>query len=163
MYLDIWANTCGCNENQFLGGDLNCRQCSPNCLTCQDGIGYCNTCAKGFFLNVTDGTCGCNKATQYLINGKCAPIANCPAGQFNPGNNICQPCADSNATTCAINTGKTTSCQKTFTLNSNGVCVCGDGSFLNSTTNTCQLCSKNSATCQDFTGKSITCLSAFTL
>lgn len=151
MYLDIWANNsatnfgtnpysygvCGCTQNQYLGLDLVCRQCAPNCINCSAGTGACITCAAGF-IRQPNGTCGCNR-NQFLLNGVCAPIASCVAGSYNPGNNACVPCPDKNAAVCAILTGKSLSCKTNlnFTMSAAGVCTCAAGSFFNATSNGC--------------------------
>ena len=88
MYLDIWANTfgqtaypygsCGCTQHQYLGLDLNCHECAPNCVTCNDGTGACNACTRGFQL-LANGTCAC-APNQNLVGGLCVAVASCAPG-----------------------------------------------------------------------------------
>ncbi len=120
--------------------------------------------------------CGCSSTTAFS-NGVCAKPITCPAGKYNPGNNICSACSV-NCSACTQFTGACTKCKVTLTLKS-GNCNClptqayvknacttlfnCTGGNYNVGDNTCKPCVANCASCVAFSGTCTKCAVGYLL
>ena len=156
------------------GGFTECFACIPGCTSCKGTASNCSTCGTGFtkvngvcvcstagtFVNVNTGTCttcvlaipGCGTC----VAGAVTTCSNC-LDKFYRVNGTCVACAPN----CNICTAYAcTSCQATFVMTGT-TCSCSTSPqmVLNTTSNTCVLCTAYVAGCATCTttGSPITC------
>jgi len=157
-----WGGFTKCDP--CVGGCTSCSGTPDNCATCASGFtrtnGICVCTTAGTFLNANTGTCttcvlaipGCSTC----VNGTVTTCSACLNG-FYPINGTCVACAP-NCNLCTAS--NCTSCQATFVA-TGATCGCSTSPqmLLNTTSNTCVLCTSFIAGCDTCTGSgsSITC------
>ena len=116
-----------CPPGYWRFSDQECKQCSPECSTC-DSNSTCLTCANNF----------------VSLNGKC--VKSCGEGYYT-FRGMCVAC-DKSCKTCANNPTQCTSCAANF-VSQNGRCVssCTQGTYLDAVSKTCRPCDSSCATC----------------
>lgn len=119
------GSSCGCAAGKYKTSASVCMACPKNCTACNDFTGVCNTCSSTYSLNLpTTGYCGCSSSVPAVVNGLCTTFLTCPAGQYNPGNNVCYACPD-NCATCDAWTGTCNACKTTFSYTASvNSCTC---------------------------------------
>lgn len=108
-----------CPYNQYNRGDNYCYSCPSNshCLDCDlndAGVPKCIQCDATFTYFDNEGTYG---------------TCRCLTGEYENTSGACVECGP-NAITCAYHTGKATSCDPTYTLNTDGTCTCLSNQYL---------------------------------
>ncbi|KAG8778538.1 hypothetical protein FRC12_024929 [Ceratobasidium sp. 428] len=145
----------------------SCQQCADQC--CDDGMsgsGRClgarsknsvETCACEKGTCASDGSCTCNPGWTNPSAGNSTKCSICAPGFFLDPAGECQVCSQG-CTSCAATTGVCTTCQTSFTPDTNdrtrciptpasSTTTCTDGQFLDTTTGACTACSPLCKTC----------------
>lgn len=179
-----------CSDNFYIGSDYKCipyptcnmstsfymrNGTQVSCLACSQFVKGCLEC------NQTEGF---NKPYCYkcstgdAINGVCQTIENCAERQFNQNfNSTYKKCVDcpKACTGCKLDNATSkvptcTGCDSGFTLSATSeggkICVqsCAAGTFLNTTTKSCQRCSSQYCrNCNSADGKCTECIIGTTL
>lgn len=119
------GGSCVCATGKYKTSGNVCLNCPQNCTACADFTGACSSCATSYTLNLpTTGYCACAASVPAVVNGACATFLACPAGQYNPGNNVCYACP-TNCVTCDPWTGTCNACKSSFTFNAaDNTCTC---------------------------------------
>ena len=142
-------NQCVCNTTYYWNGTL-CVSCNETCLTCSGSLpNQCLSCPLNSNLN-SQNQCVCN--TSYYWNNtdcnKCDPTCLTCSGSSS---NQCLSCP-LNSTLIASN--ECLSCSDPHAIVENNVCVCNQGFYNDSLTNTCLNCNSSCSACNN----SVTCL-----
>lgn len=163
---------CGCTSGQYVNTALNCATCPSYTYTCSDTTAYALTCYDTF--EIINNACACD-ATKYIGTSvttglaACISLIDCPYGQYNRGDNVCNTCpTNSYCLDCLLTSGvpKCTVCDATFTLSVNvgtyGTCACTSSEYRTSNSY-CADCAAYAVTCADSTGWATSCDPTYTL
>jgi hypothetical protein len=147
---------CGCPDGQYRNSTTGyCDPCQPPCVRCGGTATSCKTCQPTAIYN--GGTCVC-KIDQYMDStGSCNPISGLICHPscltcYGTNSNQCSSCQsvayiyngyclcpDGYYMNTAVSPGTCTLCNYCLECSSSTICTsCGDGAFLNVTTNKCQ-------------------------
>lgn len=114
--------------------------CDTNCFSCEYSATNCTNCSGGKILNI-----GLNEGRCCLVN------------EYLDSFNNCQTCSE-NCYTCS-NFDNCLSCYGNLvisTINSQSICNCPDGSYLQSLKN-CEMCNKNCQSCNKIATNCTSC------
>ncbi|ELP90997.1 fibroblast growth factor receptor 1 precursor, putative [Entamoeba invadens IP1] len=135
-----------CNKTNYYPDEFNCFQCDSSCLTCNGGSSKnCTSCKEGQYLMegkciLCDSNCGENNCSSDMGCQECQ-------NGYYPKNKICVPCSTiNNCVSCSNSTEECIECSGIFVIE-NGICVCENGSYQNTTT-TCDSCFNHIDNCQ---------------
>lgn len=151
--------------------DLSCQSCDPSCETCYGpGINGCKTCPSGFTLTTGQECAQSCSTSEGLYFDKNGYDGNTVAPGYtgdSSGRAGCKPCHPTCKTCTGPTRGHCSSCPTGFTL-ADKVCYddntidpnsCLDGTYYDTASEACELCSPECKTCKAYPDRCLSCFS----